>query len=102
MIHLSVQNKLPEIIQTLKEHKVKRAYAFGSVCTNEFNSESDIDLLIAFDVDEPFDGYAENLWKLEEELHSITKRKVELIPVHTLRNPYFIMEVEKTKTALYE
>ena len=30
-------------------HKVKRLYAFGSVLTDRFNSESDIDLIVDFD-----------------------------------------------------
>ncbi len=102
MINSQLQNVLPEVIQVLKSHKVKRAYAFGSVCTDRFNSESDIDLLIAFESNEPFDGYAQNFWDMEEKLQMILKRKVDLLPEHSLHNPYFIKVMEKTKTPLYE
>lgn len=102
MLHPSIQNKITSIVAILKEHKVKRAYAFGSVCTGDFNSESDIDLLIAFDIKEPFDGYAENYWNLEDQLKALLNRNVDIVPEHTLSNPYFIKEMEKTKTMLYE
>jgi predicted nucleotidyltransferase len=97
-----LKNNLPQLITILKAHKVKRAYAFGSVCTDSFNDESDIDLLVAFDIQEPFDGYAENFWSMEDHVKSLLKREVDLVPEHTLKNPYFIKVLEKTKTPLYE
>lgn len=102
MIHPSIQNKIPSIVEILKAHNVQRAYAFGSVCTATFNSESDIDLLVSFDMKEPFDGYTENIWKLEDELQKLLNRNIDLVPEHTLSNRYFIEELEKTKTTLYE
>jgi uncharacterized protein len=102
MIHSSIQINVPEVVRILKVHKVKRAYAFGSVCTNDFNQESGVDLLIAFDITEPFEGYTENFWKMEDELQKLLQRNVDLVPEHTLKNPYFIRELEKTKTVLYE
>ncbi|RRB07674.1 nucleotidyltransferase family protein [Larkinella rosea] len=102
MLHPSIQAKLPQLITLLRNHKVKKAYAFGSVCTDRFTNESDIDLLIDFGITEPFDGYAENFWNLEEQLQRLLNRSVDLVPQHTLRNPYFISSVNKTRLALYE
>jgi predicted nucleotidyltransferase len=102
MIQPILKDKIPEVIRLLKEHRVKRAYAFGSVCTDNFNSESDIDLLIAFD-----DGldpliYGESYWTLLEELPKILNRPVDLVTEKSLRNPYFIKVMSKTKTPIYE
>jgi uncharacterized protein len=94
--------KLPEVISTLRRHRVKRAYAFGSVTRSDFKLESDIDLLVAFDLTEPIEDYAENFWSLEDELSRILKRRIDLLPEHTLKNSYFITEVNKTKIPLYE
>jgi len=102
MINEQVQPYLPKVIETLKAHGVKRAYAFGSVCTEHFSKESDIDLLIDFDINKPFDGYAENFWEMEDKLREILQRKVDLVPAHTLKNPYFVEVLNRTKTALYE
>ena len=101
-LHPSFILKLPEVKRLLKEHKVKRAYAFGSVCTDNFKENSDIDLLIAFDIEEPFAGYADNFWDMETKLKIILNRNVDLVPEHKLSNKYFIEELNKTKTILYE
>lgn len=37
-----------DIIKLCETHKVKSLYAFGSVLTEDFNKESDIDLIVDF------------------------------------------------------
>ncbi|MBK7853758.1 MAG: nucleotidyltransferase domain-containing protein [Bacteroidetes bacterium] len=102
MLHPIFEEKLPEVKRLLKEHHVKRAYAFGSVVNGKFTDKSDIDLLIAFDITEPFDGYAQNFWDMQDKLKALLNRNVDLVPEHTLSNKYFIDEMNKTKTLLYE
>jgi predicted nucleotidyltransferase len=102
MIHHQLKDKLPEIIALFKANKVKRAYAFGSVCTEKFNDKSDVDFVIAFEEGlEPLQK-GENWWNLFYQLKNILKRDVDLLTEDTLKNPYFIKSVNKTKTALYE
>ena len=100
-MHSSLKNKLPEVTDLLKKHKVKAAYVFGSVLTDDFNPASDIDLLVYFKK-VPFKGYADNLFALEDELIAILGRKVDIVPGHTLSNPYFIASINRNKVALYE
>jgi hypothetical protein len=102
MLQPILKNNLSEVTRILKNHKVKRAYAFGSVCTEHFDDNSDIDLLIAFEIDEPFKGYAQNFWDMEAQLSNLLNRKVELIPEHTVSNPFFIKVMNRTKTVLYD
>lgn len=97
-----LKDKLPDVIKTLKRHRVARAYAFGSVVGTNFTKDSDVDIIVAFDIAEPFEGYSENFWSLQDELNSLLARKVDLVPEHTLQNTYFIKEVERTKVPLYE
>ena len=93
---------LPTIARILKQNQVKRAYAFGSVCTDRFGPESDIDLLIAFN-----DGldpvvYAENYFAIAEAMEALLERSVDLITESSVRNPFFIKVMNQTKTAIYE
>ena len=97
----NLKNKLPEVAALCKKHKVKSAYIFGSVLTEKFNASSDVDLLVYFQK-VPFKGYADNLLSLEESLNHLLGRKVDLVPGHTLSNPYFIASVNRNKVALYE
>ena len=100
-MHSSLESRLPEVANLLKQHKVKAAYVFGSVLTDDFNPGSDIDLLVYFQK-VPFNGYADNLFALEEKLMKMLGRKVDIVPGHTLSNPYFIASINRNKVALYE
>lgn len=102
MIHAVLTNELPTVTRILRENGVKRAYAFGSVCTEQFNETSDIDLLIAFDETLDPVQYGENYFAIANSLESVLKRPVDLVTERSLRNPYFIAMVNKTKTAIYE
>ncbi len=102
MLHPIFEEKLPEVKRLLKEHHVKRAYAFGSVVNGKFTDKGDIAFLIAFDITEQFDGYAQNFRDMQDKLKALLNRNVDLVPEHTLSNKYFIDEMNKTKTLLYE
>jgi uncharacterized protein len=102
MIHASVESKIPQLIQMLKKHKVKRAYAFGSVCTSHFTDKSDVDLLIAFEENLDPIEYGDLYWSLDEKLPQLLSRPVDLLTEKQLRNPYFIKVMNRTKTPLYE
>ncbi len=84
-----------------RAHRVKKLYAFGSVCTEKFNDDSDIDFIIAFD-QRYFNDYVENFFSLEEELHKLLKRRIDLVAEETIQNPYFMKVVNRTKVPIYE
>jgi len=92
---------IDKITRICLRHRVKKLYAFGSVCTDKFTSGSDVDFLVSF---EPrfFDGYVDNFLSLEKELKEILKHDVDLVAEETLENPYFIKVVDQTKTPIYE
>ena len=86
----------------MKNHKIKRAYAFGSAVSGSFTAQSDIDLLV--DVDDALDPVelGEHLWTLQFELEDLVGRDVDLITSRSLKNPYFIKEINRTKRLIYE
>jgi len=81
-------------------HNVKSLFAFGSVCTGTFNDKSDIDLLITF-YPMDFGDYADAYFDLADKLEDLFNRPVDLITEKSLKNPYFIDSINKTKTLLY-
>ena len=96
------QQKLPDVIRLLRQSKVKRAFAFGSVVSDRFDKNSDIDLLISFDEKlDPFE-YADNYWFLTEQLQKLFNRKIDILTEKTLRNPYLIDSINASKVLLYE
>lgn len=97
-----LKNKMPVVVQLLKKHKVKRAYAFGSAVTGGFGKDSDIDLLVAFDDALDPVEYGQHYFELAEQLEQILKHPVDLVTEASLKNPYFIKSLNETKVPLYE
>jgi uncharacterized protein len=101
MLHPFLTEKLPEITKMFKEHHVKSAYAFGSVVTDKFNEESDVDVIINMeDGIEPAEK-GELMWNLWDKLEELFKRKVDMVSENSLTNPYFIEELNEKKQLLY-
>lgn len=90
-----------EIHELCATHNVKSLYAFGSVLTSNFNSNSDIDLIVDFK-DLEIANYAENYFDLKTSLQNTFKRNVDLLEFHSLKNPYFKQALDKTKVLVYE
>lgn len=84
-----------------KSHRVKSLYAFGSVLENRFNKESDIDFLVNFQEMEILD-YADNYFNFLFALEDFFKRKIDLGTEKSLKNPYFIQEINQKKQLIYE
>jgi hypothetical protein len=97
-----LSQKLTEVKEILRANKIKRAYAFGSVCTEQFNAESDVDFIVK--LEEGLDPlvYTEHYFAAINALELLLKRKVDFVAEETMQNPYFIKVVNKTKTLIYE
>jgi predicted nucleotidyltransferase len=101
MLHPVFNAQLPLIKKLLSEHKIKSAYAFGSIISDKFNDESDIDLLINFeDGLDPLEKGA-IWWDLHDNLRDIFNREVDLLIESSLKNPYFIEELNEKKQLIY-
>jgi hypothetical protein len=97
-----ITNNLSKIQEVCKKYKVKELYAFGSVTGNDFNEKSDVDLLVEFDKSKiPLEDFADNFFDLADNLENIFNRRVDLLTLNSLKNPYFIQEVNKSKQIIY-
>ena len=89
-----------DILILCKTHKVKSLYAFGSVLTDKFNSESDVDFIVDFQQLDVLD-YGDNYYNLKFSLENILKRNVDLLEEKALKNPYFRKTVNQNKKLIY-
>lgn len=95
-----LETHIAEITELCKTHKVKSLYAFGSVLSDSFSSESDIDLIVDFsaiDVEE----YADNYFDLKFSLQDIFKRPVDLLEEKAIKNPYFKKSIRQQRQLVY-
>ena len=96
-----VIDRIDELKQLCNTFNVKSMYVFGSVCTDKFNDQSDIDLLIAFNSMD-YGDYADSYFSLADKFEELFKRPVDLITDKSLSNPFFINSLNQTKTLIYE
>jgi predicted nucleotidyltransferase len=101
MIHDSIKAYMPQVLVLFAKHKIKNAYVFGSVLTAGFNEQSDVDFLVNLqDGLDPVDAGG-HLWDLQDELGDLLHRPVDLLTERSLKNPYFIQEINQTKVLIY-
>ena len=95
-----IEDKVDSLRELCRTYDVKRMYVFGSVCTDNFKENSDIDILISFK-DISIEKYTDNYFELHYKLEQLFNRKIDLITENSLSNPYFIESIEETKQLLY-
>lgn len=83
-----------------KNHNVEHLYVFGSILTNKFSKESDIDLLVKFLPIDLFE-YFNNYLSLKENLEILFDREVDLVEEQALKNPILIQNINRNKQQIY-
>lgn len=97
-----IELNLQRIIDLCRKHKVKTLAVFGSILTDRFNDQSDVDLLVNFDTtDREKWDYVSNYFDFQEALEKVLGRKVDLVVEKGLKNKYFIQNVNRTKHLIY-
>jgi predicted nucleotidyltransferase len=89
-----------QISDLCQKHNVRKLFAFGSVLTDRFNAQSDVDLIVDFDknaVKDPFINYFDFKYSLE----NVFGREVDLLEDQPIRNSYLKKNIENTKTLIY-
>lgn len=84
-----------------EDHNVKFLYSFGSINTPHFSDHSDVDLLVDFDTNDPFE-YTDNYFGLKFELERILNRSIDLLENKAIKNPFLRENIDKTKVLIYE
>lgn len=81
-------------------HEVRFLYAFGSILTDHFNADSDIDLIVDF---EPMgiSNYADNYYELKFSLENMFQKPIDLLEEKAIKNPYFRQVIDKQRQLIY-
>ena len=88
------------VVALCKMYKVKDMFVFGSVLTDKFTNESDIDLLVDFNTKE-IDDYFTNFFDLKYALQDLLGRDVDLVENSAIKNVYFRRNVDANKRRIY-
>lgn len=99
-----IELHIGKIAELCKKYRVKCLFVFGSILTDRFNAESDVDFSVDFDRDsiekENLD-WADIFFGLIGELQTLLGRKVDLVIDSNVTNNYFRKELDATKQLVY-
>ena len=98
-----ISDKQEEINRICKQNHVKCLYTFGSINTDDFNLESDIDFIVSFDMSKiSTEDYVEMYFTTLYELENLFKREIDLVTERSIKNPYFKEEIMDKRVLVYE
>lgn len=83
-----------------RELDVKRLDLFGSATRNDFAANSDLDFAVSLEERAPA-AYAEAWLTLQTELEKMFGRRIDLVTLDAIRNPYFRDRLMQTRKTLY-
>jgi len=89
-----------QIADLCRQYNVNRLFAFGSVLTDGFGEQSDVDLIVNFDnqkIKDHFTHYFDFKYSLEK----VFNREVDLMEEQPIRNSYLRKNIENSKVLIY-
>jgi predicted nucleotidyltransferase len=95
-----VERNIEIIADLCKKHKVRQMFVFGSVLTNRFRMNSDIDFIVDFHGVDLYD-YADNYFDLKNSLEHLLEREVDLLEDNAIKNPFLRQTIDSTKKLIY-
>lgn len=97
-------NILDQHIEQIKKlcelNKVNSLFAFGSITTDKFKPDSDIDLVVEIDDTDPI-SYSDKYFNLKFQLEEVLKRQIDLLEQKAIRNKFIKSEIDRTKVQIY-
>ena len=95
-----IDSNIDSISALCRSHNVNSLFVFGSVLTDRFNSDSDVDMLVSFKDISAYD-YADNYLNLKESLSLLLRREIDLIEDAGIHNAVLRRNIDNTKKQIY-
>jgi predicted nucleotidyltransferase len=97
----TVERNLPALAELCRRFGVRRLDLFGSAATGRFDPlRSDLDFLVEFETP-PAGGFGSPYFRLLEELETLFGRKVDLLTIPGLKNPYLRQQIFSERRMLF-
>jgi len=91
------QNIIKDLCQ---KYHVNSLHVFGSVLTDKFNKNSDIDMVVSFKKI-PLEDYFDNYFDFKFNLENVLQRPVDLLEEQAVKNPFFLQNLNNNKQLIY-
>jgi predicted nucleotidyltransferase len=98
--NMYLDNYKNNLTKLCRQNKVKSLYVFGSVLTNRFGDNSDIDMVVDIDSSNPLE-YADSYFNLKFALQDLFNRPMDLLENKAIRNDLMRQQIDKSKQLVY-
>ncbi len=95
-----IEKHKKKIISACRASNVSELYVFGSILSDAFNAQSDIDFIVSIRSDDPLE-YAEHYFNLKFALEEILNREIDLLEQKAIRNKTFESLINQKKKLVY-
>lgn len=95
-----IDGNIEQIRKLCMKHSVDKLFVFGSVLTDNFDKDSDVDLIVDFK-GVAIPEYADNYFDLKYALEKIFNCEVDLLENKAVRNPYLRKSIDSSKKLIY-
>jgi predicted nucleotidyltransferase len=95
-----IDQNIYSIIQLCEKHSVDNLFLFGSILTDKFSPESDIDFLVNFEEVDLYQ-YFDNYMNFKESLEQLLHRPVDLLEEKTIKNSFLRKSIDRNKKQIY-
>lgn len=96
-IHLEIP---PDRIEAFcRKWRINELSLFGSVLRDDFSPKSDVDVLVTFDEDAPWDLW--NVFEARDELSEMFGRPVDFVEKKALKNPFRRHSILTSRQVIY-
>lgn len=95
-----IRENINELKKLCDLYHVAELYVFGSIASEKFTDESDIDFLVKFLGVEPMD-YFDNYMDFKAELEKLFSREIDLVEMQAIKNPILKRSIDRSKINLY-
>jgi predicted nucleotidyltransferase len=101
-MHADVEKHRDQLIALCKQYDVARLEVFGSAARGgDFDpDQSDIDFLVEFQPDSDIPGF-KRFFGLSNALTKLLHRRVDLVEVSAVRNPYIRARIQRSRELVY-
>ncbi|HYC90408.1 MAG TPA: nucleotidyltransferase domain-containing protein [Thermoanaerobaculia bacterium] len=90
----------PESVDAFcRKWRIHELSLFGSALRDDFGAASDVDLLVVFEPEAPWDLW--DITTMEQELAELFGRRVDLVEKRALKNPFRRYEILTTRQIVY-
>ena len=96
-----IESRMHELEVLCERHRVERLALFGSALRDDFDlGKSNLDFSVAFPPMSP-EEHASAYFGLLEDLERLFGRRVDLVEIEAVRNPYLRRSIEEEQETVY-